>query len=79
MSASPLPIPTRFFDLFVIPNIARPDAALFGWATLAHEIAAWTIAGLVALHAAGALKHHWIDRDDVLERMLPPVRERGRG
>ncbi len=79
VSASPLPIPTRFFNLFVIPNIARPDAALFGLATLAHEVAAWTIAGLVALHAAGALKHHLVDRDDVLKRMLPPVREKGRG
>ncbi len=79
MSASPLPIPTRFFNLFVIPNIARPDAALFGLATLAHKVAAWTIAALVALHAAGALKHHLVDRDDVLRRMLPPVRERGQG
>jgi cytochrome b561 len=79
VSASPLPIPIRFFDLFVILNIARPDAALFGLATLAHEVAAWTIAGLVALHAAGALKHHLVDRDDVLKRMLPAVREKGRG
>ena len=79
VSASPLPIPTRFFNLFVIPNIARPDAALFCLAALAHEVAAWTIAGLVALHAAGALKHHFVDRDDVLKRMLPPVREKGQG
>ena len=79
VSASLLPIPTRVFNLFVIPNIARPDAALFGWATLAHEVAAWTIAGLVALHAAGALKHHFVDRDDVLKRMLPAVRQKGRG
>jgi cytochrome b561 len=79
VSASPLPIPTRVFNLFVIPNIARPDAALFGLATLAHKVAAWTIAGLVALHIAGALKHHLVDRDDVLRRMLPAVRGKGRG
>ena len=71
VSTSPLPIPTRFFDLFVIPDIARPDAALFAAATFAHAVAAWAIAGLVALHVAGALKHHWLDRDDVLTRMLP--------
>ena len=29
VSTSPLPIPTRFFNLFVIPNIAAPDGALF--------------------------------------------------
>ena len=71
VSASPLPIPTRFFDLLVIPNIARPNAALFDAAKLAHKLAAWAIAGLVALHTAGALKHHVLDRDDVLMRMLP--------
>jgi len=71
VSTSPLPIPTRFFGLFVIPNVAPPDAALFGWATLAHQLAAYAMAALVALHIAGALKHHWINRDDALTRMLP--------
>ena len=71
VSTSPLPVPTQFFGLFVIPNIAPPDAALFAAATLAHTLAAWSIAGLVALHVAGALKHHFVDRDDVLTRMLP--------
>lgn len=35
-----------------------------------HEIAAWTLAALVALHAAAALKHHFCDRDATLTRML---------
>jgi cytochrome b561 len=26
---------------------------------------------VAALHVAGALKHHFIDRNDVLRRMLP--------
>ena len=71
VSTSPLPVPTRFFDLIVIPNIARPDPSLFGAAALAHRFAAWAIAALVALHVAGALKHHFGDGDDVLKRMLP--------
>ena len=71
VSASPLPVPTRFFDLFVIPNIAPPGPSLFAAAELAHETAAWAIAALVALHVAGALKHHFVDGDDVLRRMLP--------
>ena len=78
VSTSPLPIPTRFFDLFAIPDIARPDAALFAAATLTHKVTAWAIAGLVALHVAGALKHHWLDRDDVLSRMLPRKRLKDR-
>jgi cytochrome b561 len=71
VSTSPLPIPTRFFGLFVIPDIARPDPGLFAAAGFAHAVAAWSIAGLAALHAAGAVKHHVVDRDDALTRMLP--------
>ena len=71
VSTAPLPIPTRFFNLFVIPDIARPDPGLFAAAALAHKLIAWAIAALVALHVAGALKHHFVDRDDVLVRMLP--------
>jgi cytochrome b561 len=71
VSTSPLPVPTRFFDLFVIPNVARPDAAVFASAVIAHKLFAWAIAILVALHVGGALKHHFVDRDDVLGRMLP--------
>jgi cytochrome b561 len=71
VSTSPLPVPTRFFDLFVVPNIAGPDPSLFAAAVLAHKLAAWGIAFLIALHVAGALKHHFMDGDDVLKRMLP--------
>ena len=31
---------------------------------------------LLALHVAGALKHHFIDKDEVLSRMLPIFRRR---
>jgi cytochrome b561 len=71
VSTSPLPVPTRFFDLIVIPNIAPADPSLFAEAALAHKLAAWAIAFLVALHVAGALKHHLVNRDDVLRRMSP--------
>lgn len=71
VSASPLPVPTRFFDLFVIPDIAAPNFALFTLAKLAHQIGAYAIAAIVALHIAGALKHHFVDRDGTLARMLP--------
>ena len=52
-------------------TIARPDPSLFADAALAHKLAAWGIAFLIALHVAGALKHHFLDGDDVLKRMLP--------
>jgi cytochrome b561 len=78
VSTSPLPVPTRFFDLFGVPNIARPDPSLFAGAVVAHRVAAWGIALLIALHVAGALKHHFVDGDDVLKRMLPHWRRASR-
>ena len=36
-----------------------------------HELAAKLLIALVVLHIVGALKHHFVDRDDVLRRMLP--------
>jgi len=35
-----------------------------------HETLAWTAAFVIALHVAGALKHHFIDKDDTLRKML---------
>ena len=36
-----------------------------------HELLAFLMIGLVALHVAAALKHHFVNRDDVLTRMIP--------
>ncbi|MFX0546982.1 cytochrome b/b6 domain-containing protein [Roseovarius sp. S1116L3] len=46
------------------PGVAEISAAL-------HFILQWVLAGAIALHVAGALKHHVIDRDATLRRMLP--------
>lgn len=35
-----------------------------------HTYLAWTIFVLFIIHTAAALKHHFIDRDDVLKRMM---------
>ena len=41
-----------------------------------HTLMGWGMLALVALHVGAALKHHFIDRDDVLARMLPFLRKR---
>lgn len=42
----------------------------------AHVYLAYATVALLVLHVAGALKHHLVDRDDVLLRMLPIARRR---
>ena len=38
-----------------------------------HEISAFALAGLALLHMAAALKHHFVDRDGLLQRMVPAL------
>lgn len=42
-----------------------------------HIALYWLIVGLLILHVMAALKHHVVDRDNILRRMLPFVRANG--
>ena len=75
-SAAIIPIPTRFFDLFVIPNIAGANPRLAEQMTLLHYVATRLMMVLVALHIGAALKHHFVNRDAALRRILPRWRLR---
>jgi cytochrome b561 len=39
-----------------------------------HDILVWVMLGLLFLHVAGALKHHFVSRDATLSRMAPGVK-----
>ena len=69
ISASPYP--SEFFLVTGIVDL--PGAGVLSadaWAET-HEVMAFAIIGLLALHVAAALKHHFVDRDGVLARMVP--------
>ena len=60
------------FGLFDVPFLPVPRGwASAGPAHFIHTNLAWVMAALVVLHIAAALKHHFVDRDGVLGRMLP--------
>jgi cytochrome b561 len=63
--------PVSWFNLFQLPDLVAPNQTLYDAMVLTHEVLAWTLAAVVALHVLGALKHHFVLRDDVLRRMLP--------
>jgi cytochrome b561 len=78
---APFAVPTFWFGLFQwphIPGLAEASdatrASAAGTSMAIHSTLAWGAIILVALHAAAALKHHLIDRDDVLARMVPLLR-----
>lgn len=66
--------PIVLFGQIALPDFVGPDKALAELIKPLHELAAWGLAGLAALHVAAALKHHWIDRDGLLLRMMPARR-----
>lgn len=66
----------RPFAVFLwrIPPLVPRDAMLRTALHSIHELGAWTLAALVLGHAAAALFHHYVLRDDVLECMAPVMR-----
>lgn len=75
ISASSFPI-GEVFGLFPFPELVGNDRGIYETAREAHEILGWAILGVLGMHVAGALKHHFIERDNVLLRMLPGARLR---
>lgn len=70
VSTAPLAIPTVLFGILPVPHPLPTDEAMFGVFRQIHESLTTLLLVVVAVHAAGALKHHLVDRDAVLRRML---------
>ncbi|MEM6650080.1 MAG: cytochrome b/b6 domain-containing protein, partial [Pseudomonadota bacterium] len=63
--------------LIPVPNLPLPvNDALSDWFGDVHEIISKATIALIFLHVGAALKHHFINRDDILSRMVPFIRPR---
>lgn len=78
VSASRTGIDTVLFGLIPFPHIPgipglepASRAAVEDAAETAHRLLGYGLYGLLALHVLGALKHHVVDRDHGLARILP--------
>lgn len=67
--------PLSVWGLFDIPALVS-KSGLEETAGEIHEMFAFSLIALVVLHAAAALKHHFIDKDGVLLSMLPNLKKR---
>jgi len=63
--------PMEFFGLGIPPMIGAIAKPMRHDLREIHDWVGWTIIGLAALHALGALYHHYVLKDRVLKRMLP--------
>lgn len=59
-----------YFNLIPLPNLVAKNRELADQLKDLHETLNWTLLCLVVLHAAAALKHHFVDRDGILVGML---------
>lgn len=62
--------PIAFFGLFEVPALPYAIEQQEDIAGEIHFIVATSMIVLVALHAAAALKHHYVDRDSTLKRIF---------
>ncbi len=66
--------PIVWFGVLPLPDFVPVDKALAHQLKELHELLAWGLALLVLAHIGAALKHHLIDKDGLLLRMMPARR-----
>ena len=71
MMSSARSFPVSWFGWLQLPDLVNPDPRLYERLKDLHHLLFKVLVVVAALHVAGALKHHFIDRNDVLRRMLP--------
>jgi len=69
--SSAVGVPTVYLGLWQLPDLVGKDKALAEALKLAHKSLNFTLLALVVVHVAAAIKHHFVDRDGLLARMLP--------
>jgi cytochrome b561 len=67
----------EFLGFLRMPRLAIKDIPVRDFAFYTHVYVGYLLLTLLALHVAGALRHHFVRRDEVLSRMLPRRRAPG--
>lgn len=65
---------TVYLGVLPIPDLLEKNRELADVLKVTHRWINYTMGTLIAVHVAAALKHHVLDRDDVLARMIPFLR-----
>lgn len=70
-------VQTVWFGVLPIPDLLSRDKELGHLLEEVHGLLNWALMLLITGHVSAALKHHLIDRDDTLTRMLPHTTSQG--
>ena len=67
--------PVVYFGVLPLPDVVGKDKELAKLLQSVHATLNYTLMAIIVVHAAAAIKHHFVDRDVVFHRMLPLLRE----
>ena len=67
--------PANYFGFWEVPDLIGANETAAKVIKVIHEWAGNLLAACIILHVAGALKHHFVNRDTVLTRMLRPAKD----
>ena len=83
VSSSPRNIPTKLFGKIPWPHIPGlsnlpkdEKETVTEVFTHLHLYAGYVLMALIVLHVVAALKHHFVNKDNILSRMLPGLKQR---
>lgn len=63
-------IPVDVLGILTLPDLVPRSEPLFAALRRLHDVLGYAMAVLISLHAAAALRHHFLLRDDTLRKML---------
>ena len=69
-------VTTVLFGLWPLPDLVARDRELGDALQNLHWYLNVSLALFVAIHVLAVFKHHFLDKDDILRRMLPGIRSR---
>jgi len=64
-------VQTVWFGILPIPDVLSRDKELGHQLEELHSALNWVFIAFISTHVLAALKHHFIDKDEILIRMLP--------
>ncbi|CAB3796761.1 Cytochrome b561 [Paraburkholderia caffeinitolerans] len=67
-----------YLGIWPLPTIIGPDKALKGTLRIVHVALNYTLLAVVVLHVLAVVKHQWLDRQNILARMLPSFGKSGK-
>ncbi len=64
---------TVWFGILPIPDLVAKDKALGDALSIVHTSLNWTLIVMMLVHIVAACKHHFVDKEAMLNRMLPAI------